>query len=677
MASISSHGIVTSGYRELPVLDLAGVLCAKSTSIVWEGSSPLGSTIGVQTNLSTDGGVTWIGWKTATSGQAIADITNFVTDLSNAKLKVKINLANSDPAVYPYITSISVSVDATYAISGSWTSKVFDLRDEVPGATAITNTKTVPANSTVTFKYRHSDDNANWSAWETVVNPTSLPETDLYHQVKLELAKTADVTPVISSLGLSATNCMYRAYWESDVIDCSQALDKLSGKAVADLELDTGATSVVQSKSSVDGITWTEWVTALGDGSLQHTSGNYVKIRIMFTGNTSKLRTMTVFFDGTPIATLIDEGLVVGGQWSFATLNDVMYMTNGSDPLKKWTGGALEDVEDNPPLFSMLGVHQNRLWGVEVGTSRLRWSSILDGTTWGVLDFIDFNNKDGDKISAVMRFGDNLLVSKHRSKALLTGDRTTNYSVVWLEGDTGVEGMNAVCEADKMLVYVSNKGIMFSDLATDVLAIENRMIKSWSNINKKRLNQASIVHWRHYILVALSTGNSMYNNTVWCYDLNSRAWTVFDSWNISGWIKFRQYNDDILIGADSLTGQLYYIFDSTSDNGEAIEYDYKSKALNFGYPERNKLYKNYYIECECTDVPTQLHVTFIVDGEEHVVPALDIPGNAGAPHLIRLLPPLYGVVLGKQIEYRLVGRAGIKSVKLDFEIRSSIPPTGV
>jgi hypothetical protein len=116
------------------------------------------------------------------------------------------------------------------------------------------------------------------------------------------------------------------------------------------------------------------------------------------------------------------------------------------------------------------------------------------------LNFIDFNPEDGDKITGILRYGSYLVVSKARSMAILTGDRTANYSVTWLEGESGAQGPKAMCGADKYLAFVAQDGIRFSDLTNSILAT-NRLMPSWDQINHRRLNQAAMVFWNRALAV--------------------------------------------------------------------------------------------------------------------------------------------------------------------------------
>ena len=105
----------------------------------------------------------------------------------------------------------------------------------------------------------------------------------------------------------------------------------------------------------------------------------------------------------------------------FTTLKDILIIANGQNAPYKWDGiGTPTLLGGNPPVLDFITTHNNRVWGVDAANkSRVRFSDILDPETWSVLNFIDFNPDDGDYITAMMRIGQDLVVSKQWSMALL------------------------------------------------------------------------------------------------------------------------------------------------------------------------------------------------------------------------------------------------------------------
>lgn len=98
-----------SGYRTSPTLDLSPVGIAASSTIAWTATTPAGTTVTVETNLSLDGGVTWQGWQQATNGGPIPGISPG-TNVSNARLQWRQTLTTQDTTITPALHELSVVV---------------------------------------------------------------------------------------------------------------------------------------------------------------------------------------------------------------------------------------------------------------------------------------------------------------------------------------------------------------------------------------------------------------------------------------------------------------------------------------------------------------------------------------------------------------------------------------
>lgn len=335
-----------------------------------------------------------------------------------------------------------------------------------------------------------------------------------------------------------------------------------------------------------------------------------------------------------------------------------------------------------PYIFSHLEVHTNMLWGVEAGTSRLRWSNILDGTRWAVNDFMDFNSMDGDSIRRMIRYTSYLFVGKRKSKAYLTGDTTSNYAYTWLEGG-GTMGQNTVDVAEGYVAYIATDGIHMTNITTDTL-ISFNLNEAWrTRVNKSALDKAALIWWRNYVVVSLPVDGSTVNNEVWCYDMRYHAWVILTHLNIACFTKAYVNGDEVLFGADNTEGQILRLFDYSylyyPDGYYLVEYEWLSKEWTFGEPERYKLFKNIYLELEGVEELSRVNMWMYVDDIEYEVDsaAVDVPDGAGLYRHVRLIPPIYGAVLGRKLSLKLQGRVGVRSVVVEYSMRSNIPPGGV
>lgn len=364
----------------------------------------------------------------------------------------------------------------------------------------------------------------------------------------------------------------------------------------------------------------------------------------------------------------------MGTSYNFTTLKDKLIIANGKDPLVSWDGitDEITPIVGAPTLKSV-ETHYNRVWGVDAeNQSRVRYSNILDPNTWGAFDFLDFNPEDGDYIVALMRQGQNLLISKQRAMALLTGNKSSNYNITWLDSEQGCTGDKAICMADKYICYVAQDGIRFTDLSQSIVATE-RLAPDWARVNKRRLSGACMTYWRNRLFVALPVDGSLYNNEVWCYDFLRNAWAIYEGWEISNFLKFNQYGEDVLFAGSSTTGQIFQIDISNYDDGVAVEYEWQSKDFDFDFPERYKLFRNVYLDISGVSDESQLEVDLIVDGVVTGTYHTTIPAGADGKHTRRILPPLYGAVLGSRFSLAVRGRCGIQGITIEYVVRGAIP----
>lgn len=107
----------SSGTWESEPIDLSPAGVAKDTHILFTGEVPgPGGSIQVETNFAPDG-VNYLGWKPATNGGPIPDISPG-TDLATAKLKVRVSLTTDDVHYSPYVSYLELTVTPGYTADG-------------------------------------------------------------------------------------------------------------------------------------------------------------------------------------------------------------------------------------------------------------------------------------------------------------------------------------------------------------------------------------------------------------------------------------------------------------------------------------------------------------------------------------------------------------------------------
>lgn len=650
----------------------------KSSLIEWTEIKPSGTDIVVTTQLSLDGGNTWLTEQPCVSGQPIPDVEPRITDLSNAVLRFHVQMSTSVSAL-PVISEIRITITA-YLTTSSWISDVIDVKGLQPKTSSLTWTETLPPNTNVKVYERYSYDGENWSEWVLRANGDPISQTGFYKQIKIEMTPDTDtrtISPTVDDVQLNITEIAPYGVWISPSVDVSQAEDLSSVKIKANYDSGDDESGVIQvlAQTSDDGVTWNAPQAVLLDGSIQNTPGNYVKAYVILY-NAAEVESLTISLDGDTELVLLKEALTISGEYDFTTLRDISIITNGVDSPMKWDGltQTTELLGGSPPVMTMVESHHNRVWGVEKAyKSRVRFSGILDPESWDAFDFLDFNPEDGDEITAFVKYGQNIVVSKRYSMALITGNTSLNYGITWLDTSYGATGQYALTVVDRWLGYVADDGIRLTDLVDNYLISED-IQPDWEEINHSRLSQAAVVYWQHKFYIALPKEGSLYNNTVWCYDINRRAWSIFDGWCVSRWLKFKQYGQEVLLAANSQTGQVHRILSESYGGDESPEYEFITKEWTFDVPERYKLFKTVYLDLQGVAEETTLEMDFIVDGNVVGTYTTTIPAGDGVDYTKSVLPPLYGAVLGKSLALAFRGKCTIKGINIEYVLKGTVPP---
>jgi hypothetical protein len=155
-----------------------------------------------------------------------------------------------------------------------------------------------------------------------------------------------------------------------------------------------------------------------------------------------------------------DLGTTTGSDVCPVTFNNVCYWARGDRNIVKWDGGANATIltsnfndtttptSGNIPRADHMAVHSGYLWVAgtwESGTHypnrvRFSWANTFDdsGENWRSEDFIDIDDgKDSDSITAIIPYGDQLIVFKRDSVYAVYGYSGESFSVVNISNTVG------------------------------------------------------------------------------------------------------------------------------------------------------------------------------------------------------------------------------------------------
>jgi hypothetical protein len=170
-------------------------------------------------------------------------------------------------------------------------------------------------------------------------------------------------------------------------------------------------------------------------------------------------------------------------QQTAATFNDFLYIQNGIDAPRKWTGSAISTLgttfnetlaspnDGDMPIAKLIAVHSGYVWvanTTESATSyknRIRWSHPNRAEDWRTNDYIDVDiGHDGDQITALVPWADRLLIFKNKSVHVLTGYSPETFQVFALSQTTGTPTAYSVAVSEQGVYWFGwPDGVFFYD----------------------------------------------------------------------------------------------------------------------------------------------------------------------------------------------------------------------
>jgi hypothetical protein len=103
-------------------------------------------------------------------------------------------------------------------------------------------------------------------------------------------------------------------------------------------------------------------------------------------------------------------------------------------------------------------------------------------------------------------------------------------------------------------------------------------------INWAYISKASAIFFDNKYIIALPSGSSTYNNSIWVYYPAYKAWVTITGWNIGAFATLKINGEERLYGIDANDGSVYRLFYGVGDNGSNIEFIEEGRGEDFGQP---------------------------------------------------------------------------------------------
>lgn len=317
----------------------------------------------------------------------------------------------------------------------------------------------------------------------------------------------------------------------------------------------------------------------------------------------------------------VASGLTAGLPIRCATFKNNGYLQNGTDAPWRWTGVTATQLGTafnenlqapsggNMPKAKLIAVWQGCVWLANTTESavaypnRVRWSHPNFPEDYRSIDFADIDTGvDGDEITALVPFGDRLLVFKRNSIHAVYGYGPDNFQVLPVHHSSGAVSADAVVATDEGVYYFSwPNGLMHYDGRHEPRWLFERLFPAITGGSIPDAYQAKVtVGWlNRRVFVSVPWGSSTSNARTFVFDPSvgkDGAWVQYDL-GLGSMLLWRPPAADALPLA-VVVGKSYLVrldvdaaFDDFGSGATHIASYYRTRWLDFGQPAVRKRWR--------------------------------------------------------------------------------------
>lgn len=310
-------------------------------------------------------------------------------------------------------------------------------------------------------------------------------------------------------------------------------------------------------------------------------------------------------------------------QMNFVQASNVLYGFNGTDVISVDSSLTYTKNPSSVPKGMVAAWFHNYLFVANTSSfpNRLFFSNLGDPTTFSGTDFIDINPNDGDQITALAIFNDELYVFKNNTIWTITGFSGSSFSTTaTLSQNTnnkiygyGTPSQKSVVTAGKDMYYLSFAGGIphfRSFIQTQFASTLEQGIISFDiegTLNTLNLSQLSLCAGAYdgkYIYWSVPTGSSNHNDTVLVLEptiktkgktMTHRCWAKWTGFNAAQFAVSNLAGENVIYFGDGTATGLVYQLNTASftDNGTAVTMDVKTRNYFYDLSRKAK-YKYIY-----------------------------------------------------------------------------------
>lgn len=364
-------------------------------------------------------------------------------------------------------------------------------------------------------------------------------------------------------------------------------------------------------------------LTSITDGAATYTDGELIgkilKINSKYRVISANTVTIITVADNFGISQLP----IAGDTYEIFEPGPVTYYFNTENPQKNEDNFATTTwtATSGIPLFAGATKYKNRIAGFVATTSRLWFSTIRCGDDYPF--FEDISPEDGDTISQIIEWGDQLIVFKNFSISIITFESSPNQLEQAVRAENfGCVAPDSVAIIENTLFFLSDRGLeWFNPLEVNLLESQ----KSLSSYRLPEIGEYTLAEkqaayggahdGKYYLTIGATTyifdianylqrGGALNSKYTFLRDTGyeSLAWAVFDDVLYSGG------NNKVLEHNTGLT-----------DEGTPINAYWTTREETLAIPKRKKVLRKAYVGTTGSTVAESIILTDTTDIETKVL----------------------------------------------------------
>ena len=354
-------------------------------------------------------------------------------------------------------------------------------------------------------------------------------------------------------------------------------------------------------------------------------------------GTTYQLRTTGTnlqYLSGSTWTTM-DTGFTSGLPTEFVPANGKLYIFNGTDTTHTWNGASttlnscLTELDNDLIPTGKYAIYWKNymiVWGNanyngNTYKGRAFFSNLGNPDAFTVAtDFFDAGYKDGTDGTGIFGIDKYIVLGKEKSMFIMTGVNPTEWilsatvnNVSSLDASIGLASHRSFVQVGNDVWFMGSDAQMRSINRTQYGSsplmgiVSGNVVGTLDGMNKGQLSKVASVLFDGKVYVAFPDGTSNFNNKVLVADtsislknaLNPHPWVTYTGWNASCWyVRSSSGLQQLCFGEASADSKSYQAETGTSDNGVAIDFDYKSGMINLNTPEKSKHFSFVIVEAD-------------------------------------------------------------------------------